>query len=123
MVDFLAGSVTIPLPGINAAIDPQELLVRLLVLVPLVGGYILARESRGKHLLLEVVAVVLLVLATVVPVHLSVAELAVTWNAFLGRWPMILFLMGLSFVRDGGFKMGIGIALLAFSGYIILPTQ
>jgi hypothetical protein len=111
---------TLQLPNLGQ-FDLTQVAVRLIALLPLVGGYLLAREGRG-NLLFEVFAVLLLVLATVVPFQ-SVGTATVTSVAtdFLNRWPVMVFLLGMAFVRDGGGKMVFGIILMAVSGLILLP--
>jgi hypothetical protein len=112
------GPVNISLPPINVPL----IVVRLVALLPLIGGYLLAREGKG-NLLLEISAVVLLVLATVVPTtKVTMEEVPGIVNAFLLRLPAVLFLLGLAFVRDGGIKMILGILLMAVSGLVLLPT-
>jgi hypothetical protein len=109
--------VSLNLPPINV----PGILIRLLALLPLIGGYLLARESKG-NLLLEIVAVVLLVLATVVPTMVTLDNTASIVMAFMDRLPAVLFLLGLAFVRDGGFKMVLGTVLMVVSGLVLLPA-
>jgi hypothetical protein len=107
-------SVTLPV------IDPGSVLLRLVALLPLIGGYMVARESRGS-LPLEIIAVVLLVLATAIPPAVNALTLTSLGPAILERAPAALLLLGLAFVRDGGFRMIVGLALMAVSGLILLP--
>jgi hypothetical protein len=116
LADVLQTTVQLP----NPQIDLTAILLHLLALMPLVGGYLLAREGRG-NLLFEVAAVLLLVLATVVPLNPDSTTINTIWDAFLSKWPLMLFLLGLAFVRDGGYKIFIGIVLMAISGVILLP--
>src|SRR5579884_2058072 len=102
---------TVDLPGV---------FLRLVALLPLIGGYMVAREGRG-NLGLEIIAVILLVLATIIPPSVSMTSLPSLGPAIVDRLPAVLLLLGLAFVRDGGFKMIIGLALLAISGLILLP--
>jgi len=102
---------TVDLPGV---------FLRLVALLPLIGGYMVARESRGS-LPLEIIAVVLLVLATAIPPTVNATVLPSLGPAILDRLPAALLLLGLAFVRDGGFKMIVGLALMAVSGLILLP--
>ncbi len=112
----LASPVNFNLPSL----DLTTILVRLIALIPLVGGFLLAREARG-NLLWEILAVVLLVLATVVPSEVSLESVPNVVNAFLARTPVALLLIGLAFVRDGGFKMIVGLVLIIVSGLVLLP--
>lgn len=101
--------------------DASAVLVGLLGLLPLAGGYLLARESKG-NLLFEVGAVVLLVLATVVPFDLTrSSDWMLVLKDFLARWPVMLFLLGLAFVRDGNYRIVIGVVLMAVSGLVLVP--
>jgi hypothetical protein len=118
LADFLQS--TLQLPTNLPALDPMSVFVRLLALIPLVGGYLLAREGRG-NLLWEVLAVLLLVLATVVPYTPGTASIDSVVNNFLSRWPVMVFLLGLAFIRDGGYKIVLGVVLMAVSGLILLP--
>jgi hypothetical protein len=114
-------SATITLVSISLpTVDPGSVLLRLVALLPLIGGYMVARESRGS-LPLEIIAVVLLVLATAIPPTVSAVTLSSLGPAIVARLPAALLLLGLAFVRDGGFKMIIGLALMAVSGLILLP--
>src|SRR5262245_57950745 len=69
--------------------DLNTIVVRLIALIPLIGGYLLAREGRG-NLLWEILAVCLLVLATVVPVQLTYNGLPSLLDTFLSRAPVAL---------------------------------
>jgi hypothetical protein len=113
---FLETTVQIPTPQV----DVTAVLLHLLALLPLVGGYLLAREGKG-NLLFEVAAVLLLVLATVVPLAPETTTFNSVLDAFLTRWPLMVFLLGLAFVRDGGYKIVLGVVLMAISGLILLP--
>jgi hypothetical protein len=113
---FLETTVQIPTPEV----DLTTVLLHLLALLPLVGGYLLAREGRG-NLLFEVLAVLLLVLATVVPLAPESTTLITVVETFVTRWPLVVFLLGLAFVRDGGYKIVLGVVLMAVSGLILLP--
>jgi hypothetical protein len=110
-------SVSLPI-----SISPQTVALRVFLLLPLIGGYLLAREGKG-NLVLEILAVLLLVLATVVPTTPppSTFNGSIILNNFLARLPAALFLLGLAFVRDGGLKLLIGIALIVLS-LITLPS-
>ncbi len=110
-------SVSLPI-----SISPQTVGLRVFLLLPLIGGYLLAREGKG-NLVLEILAVLLLVLATVVPTAPppSTFNLGIILNNFVARLPAALFLLGLAFVRDGGLKLLIGIALIVLA-LITLPT-
>jgi hypothetical protein len=118
LADFLQS--TLQLPTTLPALDPTSVFVRVLVLIPLVGGYLLAREGKG-NLLWEVLAVLLLVLATVVPFTPGTATIESVTTDFLNRWPLMVFLLGLAFIRDGGYKIVLGVVLMAVSGLILLP--
>jgi hypothetical protein len=118
LADFL--ETTLQLPATFPTLDLTNVLIRLLALLPLVGGYLLAREGRG-NLLWEVLAVLLLVLATVVPVSFTTDSLSTVLTAYIDRWPVMVFLLGLAFVRDGGVRIVIGVVLMAVSGLIFLP--
>ncbi|HSR23083.1 MAG TPA: hypothetical protein VLW53_06005 [Candidatus Eisenbacteria bacterium] len=111
---------TVQLPATLPTLDVTTVFLRLLALLPLVGGYLLAREGRG-NLLWEVLAVLLLVLATVVPISFTTDSLSTILTSFLDRWPVMVFLLGLAFVRDGGVRIIIGVILMAVSGLIFLP--
>jgi|SRR5436189_4750022 len=112
----LAQGVNLSLPSL----DLTKILVGLIALIPLIGGYLLAREGKG-NLMWEILAVLLLVLATVVPATVTADDLATIFNNFLARTPVALLLIGLAFVRDGGFKMIVGLALIIISGVVLLP--
>lgn len=114
-----AASVNIGLPSI----DLSATLVKALALLPLVGGFLLAREGRG-NLLFEIGAVLLLVLATLVPItSTSLPDLNALLSALLMRLPVALLLLGLAFVRDGGLRMILGLVLIVVSGLILLPIR
>src|SRR5215471_19454369 len=110
---------TLQLPSLGQ-FDLVQVVFRLIALLPLVAGYLLAREGRG-NLLFEVLAVLLLVLATVVPISFTTDSLSAILQAYLDRWPVMVFLLGLAFVRDGGFRIVLGVVLMAVSGLIFLP--
>jgi hypothetical protein len=114
---FLETSVQLPT---FEQLDLGQVLLRLAGLLPLIGGYLLAREGRG-NLLFEVCAVLLLVLATVIPFE-SAANLTLNTilNDFVSRWPVMVFLLGLAFVRDGGWKIVLGVVLMAVSGLVLI---
>ncbi len=116
LMPVLASPVNINLPSL----DLTTILIRLIALIPLVGGFLLAREGRG-NLLWEILAVLLLVLATVVPSEVTLDSVPTILNAFLARTPVALLLIGLAFVRDGGFKMIVGLTLIIISGLVLLP--
>ncbi len=111
---------TLQLPADFPTLDIPNILLRLLALAPLVGGYLLAREGRG-NLLFEVLAVLLLVLATVIPITFTTDSLSTILTQYIQRWPVMVFLLGLAFVRDGGIRIVIGVILMAVSGLIFLP--
>lgn len=113
---FLQSTLQFPAPDL----DLTQILIRLIALLPLVGGYLLAREGKG-NLLFEVLAVVLLVLATVVPATFTSDSLTTVLEAFLSRWPIMVFLLGLAFVRDGGHRIVLGVIMMALSGLILIP--
>lgn len=122
-MDLLAVLAPLAQSPVNVSIPPLNLtlvLSRLVALIPLIGGYLLAREGRG-NLLWEVLAVTLLVLATVVPVEPKLESLSNILSDLVSRYPVALLLLGLAFVRDGGIKMILGLALMVFSGLILLP--
>lgn len=118
LTSYLQTSVTLPeVQGL----DVGQVLLRLVALLPLIGGYLLAREGRG-NLLFEVLAVLLLVLATVIPFEITAnVTLESILTAFVTRWPVMVFLLGLAFVRDGGYKIVLGVVLMAVSGLILIP--
>jgi hypothetical protein len=118
LTSYLQTSVTLPeIQGL----DVGQVLLRLVALLPLIGGYLLAREGRG-NLLFEVLAVLLLVLATVIPFQMTAqVTLESILAAFVSRWPVMVFLLGLAFVRDGGYKIVLGVVLMAISGLILIP--
>ncbi|HXM57578.1 MAG TPA: hypothetical protein VOB72_19420 [Candidatus Dormibacteraeota bacterium] len=118
LADFL--ETTLQLPATFPTLDLASVILRLVALLPLVGGYLLAREGKG-NLLWEVLAVLLLVLATVVPVSFTTDSLSTVLTAYIDRWPVMVFLLGLAFVRDGGARIVIGVILMAVSGLIFLP--
>ena len=110
------------IPPLSQSVVTQ-ILTRLVAIVPLIAAYLLAREGRGK-LVWEVAAVLLLVLATV-----TIGETAITSESvskditeFINRLPVALLLLGLAFVRDGGFKMVVGLLMMVVSG-LLLPRM
>jgi len=110
---------SVTLPSLEQ-LDLGSALLRLVGLLPLVGGYLLAREGKG-NLLFEVCAVLLLVLATVIPFEPnSGLTLQNVLNDFVSRWPVMVFLLGLAFVRDGGWKIVLGVVLMAVSGLVLI---
>ena len=114
-----AAQVSIGLP----AIDLGASLVKIIILLPLIGGYLLAREGRG-NMLWEILAVLLLVLATVIPIAgFNLDNLSDYAAEFLNRLPIALLLIGLAFVRDGGMKMIAGLVLIVVSGLVLLPIR
>jgi len=126
-MDLLAVLAPLAQSPVNLNIPPVDLtliLSRLVTLVPLIAGYLLAREGRGK-LVWEIPAVLLLTLATV-----TIAEPAINMtnlpriiNDFINRFPVALLLLGLAFVRDGGFKMIVGLLLMVVSGLLLPRTM
>ncbi|HKA12112.1 MAG TPA: hypothetical protein VKI99_16750 [Candidatus Dormibacteraeota bacterium] len=126
-MDLLAVLAPLAQSPVNVNIPPVDLtliLSRLVTLVPLIAGYLLAREGRGK-LVWEIPAVLLLTLATV-----TIAEPAINMtnlpriiNDFINRFPVALLLLGLAFVRDGGFKMIVGLLLMVVSGLLLPRTM
>jgi hypothetical protein len=118
LAHFLESSIQLPTVQ---GLDVGQVLLRLVALLPLIGGYLLAREGKG-NLLFEVCAVLLLVLATVIPFTVtSDVTLTTILTAFISRWPVMVFLLGLAFVRDGGYKIVVGVILMAVSGLILIP--
>jgi hypothetical protein len=118
LAHFLESSIT--LPSVQG-LDVGQVLLRLVALLPLIGGYLLAREGKG-NLLFEVCAVLLLVLATVIPFQMTTdVTMTTILTAFISRWPVMVFLLGLAFVRDGGYKIVVGVVLMAVSGLILIP--
>ncbi|HLH68119.1 MAG TPA: hypothetical protein VKY90_03615 [Candidatus Dormibacteraeota bacterium] len=113
---MVMGQATLSLP----TVDLPAVLLRLVQLLPLIGGYMVAREGRG-NVGLEIIAVVLLVLATIIPPSVNMTSLPTLGPTVVDRLPAVLLLLGLAFVRDGGVKMLIGLMLLALSGLILLP--
>jgi hypothetical protein len=110
---------SLQLPGLEQ-LDLGQVLLRMIGLLPLIGGYLLAREGKG-NLLFEVAAVLLLVLATVIPFQpASNLTLQGVIDAFVSRWPVMVFLLGLAFVRDGGWKIVVGVVLMAVSGLVLI---
>lgn len=112
-----------PGPAVNLTFPPVDVglvLVRLIAIAPLIGGYLLAREAK-QNLALEIGAVVLLVLATIIPVDLTTSSLPELLNNLLARWPLAVILLGLAFVRDGGLKMILGLLLVVLTGLLVLP--
>ena len=112
----------VSIPPLSQSVVTQ-ILTRLVAIVPLIAAYLLAREGRGK-LVWEVAAVLLLVLATV-----TIGETAITSESvskditeFINRIPVALLLLGLAFVRDGGFKMVVGLLMMVVSG-LLLPRM
>ena len=111
---------------VNVNIPPIDLTLvfsRLVTLVPLIAGYLLAREGRGK-LVWEIPAVLLLTLATVTIAEptINMTNLPRIINDFINRFPVALLLLGLAFVRDGGFKMIVGLLLMVVSGLLLPRT-
>jgi len=114
-----AFETTVTLPPFEQ-LDLGSVLIRLVGLLPLIGGYLLAREGKG-NLLYEVCAVLLLVLATVIPFEpTSGLTLQTILNDFVSKWPVMVFLLGLAFVRDGGWKIVLGVVLMAVSGLVLI---
>ncbi len=115
-------TVSIPPVSVSPSLI-TDTLSRLLVIVPLIAGYLLAREGKGK-LVWEISAVLLLVLATVTigEANITTENLPKIMNLFIGRLPLALLLLGLAFVRDGGLKMVIGLLLMVVSG-LLLPRM
>jgi hypothetical protein len=110
---------SITLPSLDQ-LEPGQVLLRLVALLPLVGGYLLAREGKG-NLLFEVAAVLLLVLATVLPFTPTAnVTLQTILDDFVSRWPIMVFLLGLAFIRDGGWKIVAGVVMMAVSGILII---
>jgi hypothetical protein len=115
-------TVSIPPVSVSPTLI-TDTLSRLLVIVPLIAGYLLAREGKGK-LVWEISAVLMLVLATVTigEANITAENLPKIINLFIGRLPVALLLLGLAFVRDGGLKMVIGLLLMVVSG-LLLPRM
>lgn len=117
----LASSITLPLPGINAPINTSALILQIAVTAPIVGGFLLARESHRTGWYFEIAAVVLLVIATAIPASFSGDVLKVITDTLAVRWPLMAFLLGLAWIRDGGIKIIPGVILAVVSGYIAIP--
>lgn len=115
-------TVSIPPVSVSPTLI-TDTLSRLLVIVPLIAGYLLAREGKGK-LVWEISAVLMLVLATITigESNITAENLPKIINLFIGRLPVALLLLGLAFVRDGGLKMVIGLLLMVVSG-LLLPRM
>jgi len=115
-------TVSIPPVSVSPTLI-TDTLSRLLVIVPLIAGYLLAREGKGK-LVWEISAVLLLVLATITigEANITAENLPKILNLFIGRLPVALLLLGLAFVRDGGLKMVVGLLLMVVSG-LLLPRM
>jgi hypothetical protein len=107
---------TIGFPELNLSV----IFVHLLALIPLIGGYLLAREGKG-NVPLEAGAVILLVLATVVPATITLDSLPGLLTLLINKLPVVVFLLGLALVRDGGFRMIVGLGLMVVSGLVLLP--
>jgi len=125
-MDLLAVLAPLAQSPVNVNIPPVDLtliLSRLVTLVPLIAGYLLAREGRGK-LVWEIPAVLLLTLATVTIAEptINMTNLPRIINDFINRFPVALLLLGLAFVRDGGFKMIVGLLLMVVSGLLLPRT-
>jgi len=123
-MDLLAVLAPLAQSPVSVNVPPVDLTVivsRLVTLVPLIAGYLLAREGRGK-LVWEIPAVLLLTLATVTITEptINMTNLPRIVNDFINRFPIALLLLGLAFVRHGGFKMIVGLLLMAISG-VLLP--
>ncbi|HLH71145.1 MAG TPA: hypothetical protein VKY90_19510 [Candidatus Dormibacteraeota bacterium] len=101
-------------------VDGSSVFLRVVVLLPLIGGYMVAREGKGV-LPLEIIAVVFLTLATAIPPTTTMATLPSLGPSILNHLPVGLLLLGFAFVRDGKFKMIFGLVLIAVSGLILLP--
>ena len=112
----------VTIPTVSQSLITQ-ILTRLIAIVPLIAAYLLAREGRGK-LVWEVAAVLLLVLATVTitETNFTSESLSRDITAFINRLPVALLLLGLAFVRDGGFKMVVGLLMMVVSG-LLLPRM
>ena len=125
-MDLLAVLAPLAQSPVNVNIPSIDLTVvvsRLVTLVPLIAGYLLAREGRGK-LIWEIPAVLLLTLATVTIAepNITTANLPGIVDEFIKRFPVALLLLGLAFVRDGGLKMIVGLFLMVVSG-VLLPRM
>jgi hypothetical protein len=101
-------------------VDGSSIFLRVIVLLPLIGGYMVAREGKGI-LPLEIIAVVFLTLATAIPPTTTMATLPSLGPSILHHLPVGLLLLGFAFVRDGRFKMIFGLVLIAVSGLILVP--
>jgi hypothetical protein len=108
--------IAFPLPTLNI----PAIGVRLLTLLPLIGGYLMAREGKG-NLLWETLGVVLLVLATVVPPIVTQDSVQGIFVDLLNRLPIAVLLLGIAFMRDGGAKMIVGIAMMVVAFLLLLP--
>ena len=120
---FLATPAQSP---VNVSFPPLNFVLivsRLVALVPLIAGYLLAREGRGK-LVWEIPAVLLLVLATITisEPQVTSANVSTILGDFVNRLPVAILLLGLAFVRDGGFKMVVGLLLMVVSGLLLPRT-
>lgn len=102
-------------------VDVGLVLVRLAAISPLIVGYLLAREAK-QNLALEAGAVVLLILATIVPTDLATVSFSRLLSDLVSRWPAAVILFGLAMVRDGGMKMIIGLLIVVLTGLLVLPS-
>jgi hypothetical protein len=98
---FLApGSIQLPIPNISIGVH----FFQLLVAVPFVAGFLLARESRGE-LTKEVASVVLLEIAVIIPATIDANTFSALLFNLAARWQIMLFVLGLAFVIDRNWKM------------------
>lgn len=89
-----------------------SLTVSAIPILMIVGGWLLARESRGKvHI--EIAATILLVAATVVPSGVFTMNLFVELlTNIVQRAPVVLILIGFAWVADKGVKAFPGAAMV-----------
>ncbi len=116
------GLVLVDQPGLFGVAD-------LGLLLTVLGAYMFAREAgrsaaRGEalHLLWDVLAVALVVLATALP-RVSTVVPATVATSFKGAIPAGLLILGIGALRDGGWKILAGLALIiiGFATYIGIP--
>jgi hypothetical protein len=116
------GLVLIDQPGLFGVPD-------LGLLLTVLGAYMFAREAgrtaaRGGalHLFWDVLAVALVVLATALP-RVSTVVAGNVATAFKGAVPAGLLILGIGALRDGGWKILVGLAfiIIGFATYIGLP--
>jgi hypothetical protein len=104
---ILANNINLPLPSVNLGAH----FLQFVVAAPFVGGYLLARESKG-NIYMEAASIALLEVAVIVPATFDVNTLTTLLFNMTTRWPIMLFVLGFAFIIDRNWKIIPGVVMV-----------